>query len=271
MFVEAVTGAVVNKIWDERKLVASFMTDFAELLLKGRLKIFVFGCSGTGKSTFGKILGGSQETSELTGTYDLSVDQELYGLENKRFAQILVPPGQEKFRARYWGKLFNAMHNSRRAIVVNIVCWGFHSLENVELHRVPEFRSDASDAARHQFLFNNRENELAATQTVTDSLCHYQHSLHMVTLVTKQDLWWHNRYDVQQHYTQAAYQSYIKRIEEAKGTSNFTHHFCSVSFGQINFRTKDGHVLFGTASGYDNSLLNANLGEFLALLRQIAN
>jgi ABC-type uncharacterized transport system ATPase subunit len=88
-FVEPVAGAIIGKIWEERRLIAGFSKDFFDLISKGRLKIFVFGCAGTGKSTFGKILDGQDDVGAVTGSYTLSSETEYYGLKDKRFVQIL--------------------------------------------------------------------------------------------------------------------------------------------------------------------------------------
>jgi hypothetical protein len=126
-FVEPVTGAMIGKIWEERKLIAGYSKDFWDLLANGRLKIFVFGCAGTGKSTFGKILDGQENVGTVAGSYTLSSETEFYGLRDKRFVQISIPPGQDIYHQRNWGQLFNSLQDSSRAIVINLVCWGWRS------------------------------------------------------------------------------------------------------------------------------------------------
>jgi len=68
-FVEPVTGAVVGKIWEERRLISAFARDFYDLISKGTLRIFVFGSAGTGKSTFGKILDGQEDLAQISGLH----------------------------------------------------------------------------------------------------------------------------------------------------------------------------------------------------------
>jgi hypothetical protein len=269
-FVEPVAGAIIGKIWEERRLIAGFSRDFFDLISKGRLKIFVFGCAGTGKSTFGKILDGQDDVGAVTGSYTLSSETEYYGLKDKRFVQILIPPGQEIYHQRNWGQLFNALQDSSRAIVINLVCWGFHSLEKDELPRIPEFSAGITDKTRITFLENRRNLEIETLQKIVQPFSNFQRPLHMVTLVTKQDLWWKDRHAVQSHYENGNYSQGIQTVYRAKGEANFTHHFCSVSFGQINFNTADRHQIFETSAGYDNATLTANFGSFLNLLKQIS-
>jgi hypothetical protein len=76
------------------------------------LKIFVFGCAGTGKTTFGKIVEDHENMARLSGEYSLSAEMEMYGLEGKHFVQISIPPGQEAFRTRQWGQLLSALSDA---------------------------------------------------------------------------------------------------------------------------------------------------------------
>jgi hypothetical protein len=259
-FVEPVTGAIVGKIWEERKAIAGFTKDFYELITKGKLKIFVFGCAGTGKSTFGKILDGQEDLARISGTYSLSSKTEYFGLRDKRFVQISVPPGQAIYHARNWAQLYNAFQQSERSIIINLVCWGFHSVERRDLQSISELSSGITDANKNLFLSNNRALEVTTLDNIIQPLCNYQYPLHMITLVSKQDLWWKN----------PEYAKKIQAVYAAKGQANFTHHFCSVSFGQINFETADRHRLFETSAGYDNIALTANFMNFLDKLKQLA-
>jgi hypothetical protein len=270
-FVEPLTGAVLGKIWEERKLIGGFVKDFGDLISKGRLKIFVFGCAGTGKSTFGKILEGQEGLAQISGNYSLSSETEYYKLKDKRFVRIAVPPGQAAFHARNWAQLYNAFQESERSIIINMTCWGFHSLERKDIQNVPEFSAGGvTNATKEMFLGNNRSLELSALDNIIHPLCNYQHQLHMITLVNKQDLWWNQRHDVQRHYEHDEYARKIQRVYAVKGEANFTHHLCSISFGQINFDTADRHRIFETSAGYDNVALTANFKNFIDVLKQLA-
>jgi hypothetical protein len=271
MFVELAAGIVADKIWDERQVVAAFMKDFYELVTKGQLKIFVFGCGGTGKSTFGEILEGRSDVNKISGVYALSRTTENYGMKDKRFVRVAVPPGQAAFRPRHWGRLFDALRDSERAIIINVVAWGFHSVENEDLKRIPEFRSGVSAATKARFLKNNREQEIEALDYLVQPLSTYESPLHIITLVTKQDLWWKHRHQVKSYYEkQSPYAKLVRKLENLKGTNNISHHFCSLSFGQINFKTADNHVLFENSAGYDTALLTANVRNFIDLLKNIS-
>jgi hypothetical protein len=271
-FVEPIAGAVVGKIWDERRLIAAYAKDFYQMITKGQLKLLVFGAAGTGKTTFGKILDGQEDIGQISGTYSLSSETEFYGIEDKHFVTISVPPGQSAFRPRHWAQLYKVLQNSKRSIVVNVVSWGFHSVERQDLNGIDEFKNGVSEETKAMFLHNRRQTEMRTLGEIVQPLSNYQPHLHMITLVTKQDLWWKDRSSTRGFYERpdGVYLNTLQGIYEAKGKANFTHHFRSVSFGQINFKTADGHILFETAAGYDNGILGANFDNFMNLLRQIA-
>src|ERR1039458_8535558 len=132
------------------------------------------------------------------------------------------------------------------------------------------FQQRQGHSDQNLFLSNNRALELRTLDNLIPPLCNYQYPLHMITLVSKQDLWWKNRHEAQNHYENAEYAQKVQAIYTAKGHANFTHHFSSVSFGQINFDTADRHRLFETSAGYDNVVLTANFNNFLDMLKQLA-
>jgi hypothetical protein len=80
----------------------------------------------------------------------------------------------------------------------------------------------------------------------------------MVTLVTKQDLWWSQRHEVKAFYETGAYNALINDLRKHKGEANFSHDFISASLNLLNFKTEDGTVLTKTVAGYDNALRIAN-------------
>jgi hypothetical protein len=85
----------------------------------------------------------------------------------------------------------------------------------------------------------------------------------MLTLVTKQDLWWHERYDVKDFYERGAYNELINELRAHKGAANFSHDYVSASFNLLNFRTYDGKVLQSTEGGYDSTIWVANYKNVL--------
>jgi hypothetical protein len=90
----------------------------------------------------------------------------------------------------------------------------------------------------------------------------------MVTLVTKQDLWWDRRNEVSEHYERGKYSNILDGIRKHRG-ANFNHTFVSSSLNLLNFSTKDGALLRKTIEGYDSSLWIANYNNVIESIRSI--
>lgn len=76
----------------------------------------------------------------------------------------------------------------------------------------------------------------------------------MLTLVTKQDLWWNERVKVQQYYEDGDYAMQIARLREAKGNQHFIHEYGYGSLCLDNLKSGNGEVVAVTTAGYDDNL-----------------
>lgn len=76
----------------------------------------------------------------------------------------------------------------------------------------------------------------------------------MVTLVTKQDLWWKERAKVQDYYVKGEYGMAIDELASAIGHRNFQHEFIPVSLTLSSLASRDGQVFAPTTAGYDMPL-----------------
>ncbi len=84
-----------------------------------------------------------------------------------------------------------------------------------------------------------------------------------ITLVTKQDLWWNNRYSVQNCYQQGDYNRKIQEIEAQLGKNNFVHEYISLSLVTENFRSGNGEILAPVVEGYEQKIQVENLYQLL--------
>jgi hypothetical protein len=83
----------------------------------------------------------------------------------------------------------------------------------------------------------------------------------MITLVTKQDLWWKDRNEVRRHYMEGPYNEQIKEIANKRGQQNFAHEYLSASLVISNLGTGAGELLAPTTGGYDQNIQFANLRQ----------
>jgi hypothetical protein len=90
----------------------------------------------------------------------------------------------------------------------------------------------------------------------------------MITVVSKQDLWWDKRHDAARHYKNGQYEEIISKIRVKRGEGNFYHEYVSASFKWENLATAK-EVLMPTVAGYDDRLQRANLHKLSEAIRQL--
>jgi hypothetical protein len=263
MYVEAIEAAAAA--WEHRGKVAAFFATAANLIRYGSLKVLIFGPGGVGKSTLGRLLANGRPDELGARTYAESLTLENYGLPNNLAGTILVPPGQASRRSFSWGEALSELSGEGVALVINVVAYGFHSFENVSYTETKSYSKSMNSVAEfmRKYLEEQRAEEIDIIKNLTPFLqnASKQGCLRMVTLTTKQDLWWAARDEVARHYmgAESAYASHIREIQQARGTGNFQHEYLSASLTISNFRAGDGVLLASTTAGYDEALQQANL------------
>ena len=246
------------------------MRDEYEKIVKGELSIFAFGLGGAGKTTLGKVLSGKLNLGEVPSSYKLSLTTEKYPVSGRTFATLYVPPGQKGDKQRvYIPEIVQKMSAARRYLVINIVCYGYHSVAQLELNQNEIYRPGMTkDAFMKAFLPEMRSEEIVAFKKL---LPHFEAApgrLRLITLVTKQDLWWDNRKRVEEHYMNGEYGNLVSGLARYRGT-HFDHSFVSCALNVLNFSTRDGQVLSKTTAGYDSTLWIANYNLVIEAIRSL--
>lgn len=219
----------------------------------------IFGAGGCGKTTLGSYLAGQLNLETRPTAYKESIEVEKYTLEGDLVCDLIVPPGQED-REYHWTTLYRDLAGGRSAGVINVVSYGYHSFAQGS-YKETKYYKDSMTPAQFMtaYLDNRRERELQIMRDLTPRLTDAKKKIWMITLVMKQDLWWDNRQQVLQHYTQGQYNDYIKQITLKRGENNFAHEYLSASLLISNFRTDGGELLASTTAGYDENIRVANL------------
>jgi hypothetical protein len=207
MFVETVnalsTGISVIDV--SKKLFPTFERVFKRLK-NGELKIAIFGAGGTGKMTLGQLLAGSYELSDLP-TYRESIRMEQYKLDSNTVGSIVVAPGQER-REDTWDDLLRSLASGKVKLIIHVVAWGHHSFGELSYtqHRLyqPGMSADEFVAV---YTAERRDRELAVLRKLEPHLAiANQKKTVMITIVSKQDLWWNQRNQVKDHYSNGEYE-----------------------------------------------------------------
>ena len=271
MFVETIEaiGTGVGVIEISEKLFPTFKRIF-DLLKNGELKIAIFGAGGTGKSTLGKLLSGEFELSGLLQTYQESISIEQYKLESNKIGSVIVAPGQKR-REDTWDDLLRTLVGGKIKLIIHVVSWGYHSFGEFSYtqHRLYQSGMTLEEFLReYAAVCRNRELDVLRRIEPHLSIADQRKTI-VITLVTKQDLWWNNRLEVNKHYVEGAYEQLIQNIRNQRGANNFIHEYRSTSLVMENFLSGDNELLIPTTQGYDQRLKVANFRYFLNAIESL--
>jgi GTPase SAR1 family protein len=218
---------------------------------KGQVRVVVFGSSGAGKSTLGATLAGQ----EVTPDYKDSSHLETYKLEGGVPCSILVPPGQRSLRVSTWSDLMRDVSTGQSSTVLHVVSWGLNQIGNQKYTELPDHVDGMTlDATSDAYFAKQRLQEMETLESFAGQVALAPGRLSLITVVTKQDLWWENRQDVRAFYEQGRYAETIAGIRNRVGEQHFTHKIWSASLLRRNIVDVDGKVLRATAAGYDDTI-----------------
>jgi hypothetical protein len=239
-------------------------------LKNGELKIAIFGAGGTGKSTLGKLLSGEFELSGLLQTYQESISIEQYKLESNNIGSVIVAPGQKR-REDTWDDLLRTLVGGKIKLIIHVVSWGYHSFGEFSYtqHRLYQSGMTLEEFLReYAAVCRNRELDVLRRIEPHLSIADQRKTI-VITLVTKQDLWWNNRLEVNKHYVEGTYEQLIRNIRNKRGANNFIHEYRSTSLVMENFLSGDNELLIPTTQGYDQRLKVANFRYFLNAIESL--
>jgi GTPase SAR1 family protein len=275
MFVEAInvlsTGIGVVDI--SKKVFPTFERVFKRLK-DGDLKIAIFGAGGTGKTTLGQILAGEDGLGGLP-TYRESIRTEQYKLDSNVIGSVVVVPGQER-REDTWDDLLRSLTLGKVKLIIHVVAWGHHSFGASDSLGYAQHRLYQAGMSSDDFVAvytnDRRQRELGVLRKLEPhvALANQKKTI-MITLVSKQDLWWSQRSQVQSHYKNGEYEQIIQGIRNKIGAANFVHEYCSASLVMNNFVSGTKEPLVLTTGGYDQALKSANLGAFFTIIENLFN
>lgn len=269
LFIEGVEVAAA--VWENRTALRRALTRLWNRLRHGNLQIAVFGAGGVGKSTLGQILTGEASADDLPAGYSESLVLEKYPLEGDLVCSLLVPPGQERRREeRSRVDLLGSLAAGKSFGVINVVSYGYHSFaelgfEKHKLYRKGMIPKDFMGV----YLPERRREEIRVLDALKPYLLTAHARIWMVTLVTKQDLWWAQRAEVNDYYTSGEYAAHLEDIVRQRGAQNFVHRLVSASLLWNNFKDHDGTVLATTTAGYEQSVRAANLKRALNVIHDL--
>ena len=256
------TVGIGLSLYANRKEIMQTLKRFRRSIQGGTWRVPVFGAGGTGKSTLAKFLTGESDTDVAISQFRESIDSEEYTLPGPVPVVLIVTPGQKRRRATNWPEMYRLLSAGKARAAINVVSWGYHSTAlEYEQHRIYEDGLTPTQYVE-RYIDYSRKDEIDSLKELSPHLESTQGHLSLITLVTKQDLWWNKRTEVHRHYEEGDYGDQIRRIAQVKGVSNFDHEYYYVSLVPVNLNTRDGVQLAVTTAGYDQPLRISNLHGF---------
>lgn len=253
------------------KLIQTTLRRLRYRIKHGRLIVIVFGPGGTGKSTLGRLLIGEHKPGSATAKYQESISIEKLPLGGDLVGQVLVAPGQGERRARTWTQLYQDLASGKSVGIVNVVSWGYHAFANPTYRELGVYKDGMTqEQVLEAFLQQQRDVELQILRELEPHLSTAKGKLWMVTLITKEDLWWKRRADVEQYYRQGEYAEQIQAIAQKRGANQFTHEHVCASLAISNMTTDAGERFFVTAEGYDQNIQADHLQRLLDAIDTLA-
>jgi hypothetical protein len=258
--------AALRLAWENRESVRSFLSALASWFVSNP-GILMLGSGGTGKSTLGKLLSGKHDLLlDTPGDYKESVKVEEFRLKDDPRTEIVSPPGQLHRRDATWNDLLREVVDGKYRGIIVINAYGYHTLGNIRYQETEIFARTGKRGFLAAYLEERQADELSVLARLTDALHATEKKIWMLSLVTKQDLWWHERRAVEDHYQRQAYSALIKKIQDHHGIGRFRHEFAFASLVIGNFVTGMGETLKTNRQGYDQRMQSESLRRLFEIV-----
>jgi hypothetical protein len=254
------TAKIGLTLWEKASLLKDAVRGVKRKIRDGKTVIAVFGPGGVGKTTLGTILADDFSPEKLAQDYIDTPGTEKVWLKSNDAQSILIAPGQRSRIAMHWPTIQTALTRAKQSVIINVVAWGYHTPRKSE----PITLAEVGDHIR-----TSRDEELRILTDLVNFFTQATGSLTMITLVTKEDLWWSDRDMVKSHYESGDYAEQIARLKAVKGTQNFHHEYAYVSLMSRNMKSSNGEVLVPITQGYDIELQNSGYQKFVQILEGI--
>jgi hypothetical protein len=271
MYAESLKAGLL--LYDQRSKLFTLWKRMQRWMTKGSTSIVIVGAGGTGKSTLGQLLACGPTGFAQPQRYRESMTVETLQLAGNVPATVLVTPGQERRRTRTLPGLLRDIASRCRLGIIHVVSHGYHSLgEEVSFRELPEYQKGMT-ARRFldRYAESCRQLELDVLREIEPHLLAVKQPFWMLTLVTKQDLWWDERAAVRRVYESGSYGTLIDGIQSQRGAERFTHEYVSASLVVQNLCSGNNELLAKTTAGYDDSIQLANLTTVFDAVERFAS
>jgi GTPase SAR1 family protein len=263
MFVEAInTIGTLTNAYEIGKKSQPLLGRLVRRVRDRKLNIVICGSAGTGKSTLSRLLSGNFGREDILQPYQLSPVTEESKLDSKPSGSILTLSGQSDF----WGEELRKIADNQIDLVINVVSFGYHSIGRIEYQNLLGYQMGMTAREMLDVHINDKKVvELELLNKITPYLSiASKKKILMITLVTKQDLWWPDRQAIKNHYEVGQYNEVIKAVQNKLGQPHFRHEYFSASLLTENFGDGRGEIMAPVSEGYDQKIQLNNWDSFLS-------
>jgi len=212
-----------NAVLDETK--RNSFVSFCNYLLKSNKRILLFGSSGSGKSQFIESLNNSINTALRTH----STKTNKIPLANLPL-KFIDTPGHDQYKFARREEIDKIIKSGVEGII-NIVSYGYHETGEVDGNTV--FSEDGK--IKVKYLESNKTYEKRQLAEWLPRISPNQNVKWIINLVTKADVWWDDKENVQLYYEKGDYGKEFDQYRKFMKVINLP--YCSLVkpfFGEVN-------------------------------------
>ncbi len=248
-----------------------------ELFRKKR--IVIVGAGGVGKTSMGEAFAHRQSMLHLTPEYVESTNTEDKKAPQLKNAMLHVLAGQGHRRLSWDGILEEVKTGEVDGVIV-VNAFGYHAIGPAGMQGERSYADFQATGDAEQFLqsylLEKRTEEIEVLNHIAPLIRGRREKFWMLTVVTKEDLWFGESNEVHQHYLDGDYSRVIEGIRHSIGANAFQHEIAFVSqiikdFAAPKFFGGEQLTLAKTNSDYSQEKQMKSLQQFVTKLTSLCH